>query len=171
METLSNRTQVQRINLVAGQLHPPGSTANRLNYVVTGLFMLAAVFNLIDYFVEGTDLGRHLLISATYFLAAMLTFLKNRVELSSTSKYSPHLMVYEEGLKIKTSVLSKSQFFNWNDILQIELSNDKIGVKMNETKGLIYYPYPTQKANSIEKMKSTIEAVAAPKGIDLKKIS
>jgi hypothetical protein len=161
----------QRINLGAGQVHPPGSTARRLTYVASGLFMLAAVFNIIDYFVERTYLGRHIFTSTMYFLAGISFLFSGRIEMSSTSKYAPHFIISESGLRIKTGVFSKSQFFKWDDIRQIELSSNKIGIKMNEIKGLIYYPYATQKETSIDKIKTAIEALAAPKGIEVKKIS
>ncbi|SMG43214.1 hypothetical protein SAMN05661096_02992 [Marivirga sericea] len=163
--------QIQRINLGPTDLSTGGTSAKRLTYVASALFMLGAVFNLIDYYIEGTELARHLLISATHLLAAILFFFKNRFELSSTSKYAPHLMVYGEGLGIKTTVFSKAEFFTWDEIVQIELGSTKIGVKMKESQRLIYYKHQMQKKSALEQTKRTIEAVTASKGIEVKKIS
>lgn len=163
--------QRQRINLLIAETGHPAARARSLTYVASALFMIAAVFNLIDYDVEGTDLARHIILSTTYFLAALLFFFKIRFELSDTSKYAPHFIISQDGFKIKTGILNKSQFIEWNNIKKIELGRNKVGVKMNEAKSLIYYQHPAHNKSSVEKTKGIIEAVAASKGAEVKKIS
>lgn len=157
----------QRINLGAGRVKFSDDAIKKLNYLLSGLFMLTAISYFINYMEKEHELGRHFFTSLIYIFTALLFFFKARIELSSTSKYAPHLVVSDQGLKIKTGVFKKSVYINWDDVKKIELGYYKIGIKENT--GLQYFPYKTRKETSIE-LKKAIQAIAEQKGIEVENL-
>jgi hypothetical protein len=166
METQSIEKS-QRINLGAGRVKFSDDAIKKLNYVLSGLFMLTAISYFINYMEKEHELGRHFFTSFIYIFTALLFFLKARIELSSTSKYAPHFMISDDFIKVKTGVFKKSILINWNDIKKVELGSYKIGIK--DKTGVQYYPYQTRKDTSIQ-IKRAIEEMATQKGIEVENL-
>ncbi|HET8859842.1 hypothetical protein [Marivirga sp.] len=129
----------QRINLGKGNLGLPENTGKRLSYVIAGLFLLSSLFMVFDYLEEGTELIKHILIGGLYFVSGIVFLFRATTKFTETSKVAPHMLISEEGIKIKPGIFNKSQFIGWNEIQKIELGNFKIGLKLNNTTNLIYY--------------------------------
>lgn len=157
----------QRINLGEGNISTPKSKARKLSYVISGLLLLSSLFMVFDYLEEGTELGKHILIGGLYFVTGIVFLFRAKTTFTETSKISPHMLISEVGIKIKPGVFNKSQFINWNEIQKIELGNFKIGLKLNNTKNLIYYSYNARNSTLTE-IKSSIETIAAQKEIEVK---
>ncbi|SMG43224.1 hypothetical protein SAMN05661096_02994 [Marivirga sericea] len=163
METQSIE-QSQRINLGAGNVKFSESTIRKSNYFLGALFMIMALLYL---FRDSIGVFEKIGMSGLYFSTGFLFLFKAQIELSQTSKYAPHFVISEHGLKIKTGVFKKSNFINWNNIRKIELGYYKIGIK---DKGeMQYFTYQTRKETSIE-LKRLIEAIAAQKGVEVENL-
>jgi hypothetical protein len=163
METQSIE-QSQRINL--GPENKFSDDANKkLNYFLGTLFIASGT---LYFFRDNAGALERIVFSTSHFLMGIfLIFIKARIELSTSSKYAPHFLISQNGLRIKTSVLKKSQFINWNDIKKMELGSYKIGIK--DKTGLQYYPYTTRKERSI-RIKRAIEEMATKKGIEVENL-
>jgi len=156
--------QIQRINLRSDNLNYSDNTYRKLYYFLAAFWLLLVVFALSK---DNSGYFEKFGMPSIYFISGILYFFKAHFELSSTSKYAPHFMISQNGLKIKTGVFKNSLFINWDDIKKIELGNYKIGIK--DKTGLQYYPYRTTKETSI-KIKRTIEGIAAQKGIEVENL-
>lgn len=163
METQSVEKN-RRINLGAGNVKFSESTIRKLNYFLGAMFLVMAF---IYVFRDSIGVFERIGMSGLYFFTAFLFLFKAQIELSTTSKFAPHFIISELGLKIKTGVFKKSEFIKWNDVMKIELGYYKIGIK--DKTGLLYYPYTTRKETSIE-LKRSIEAVAEQKGIEIENL-
>ncbi|WP_375579411.1 hypothetical protein ABWH96_20840 [Marivirga tractuosa] len=164
METQSIEKS-QRINLGARNVKFSDDAIKKLNYLLGTLFIGMSV---LYFFRDNAGIAEKVVFCSAYFIMGLFfLFIKARIELSPTSKYAPHFLVSENGLKIKTGVLKKSQFIDWNDVKKIELGYYKIGIK--DQTGLQFYPYQTRKETSI-KIKRAIEDIAAQKGIEVENL-
>ncbi|MGM0579469.1 MAG: hypothetical protein ACQETL_02240 [Bacteroidota bacterium] len=157
----------KRINLGAGNVKFSDDAIKKLNYLLGGLFMLTAILYFVNFLEKGFEVGRHFFTSGIYFFAGLLFFFKAHFELSPTSKYAPHFIISETGLKIKTGVFKKPEFIDWGDVKKIELGYYKIGIK--DRTGLQYFPYRSRKETSIE-IKREIEDIASQKGIEVENL-
>ncbi|WKV13570.1 hypothetical protein [Marivirga harenae] len=163
METQSIE-QSQRINLGSGNLKFSNKANRKLSYFLALLFFYMGLSLILNEDARNfTRLG----MGPLYLLAASLYMLKAQFEFSTTSKYAPHFIVSEQGLKIKTAVFKKSEFISWDSIKEIELGNYKIGIR--DRTGFLYFPYKTRKETSIE-LKRSIEAIAAQKGVEVENL-
>lgn len=163
METQSIE-QSQRINLGSGNFKFSDNANRKLSYFLALLFFYMG-FSFI--FNEDARNFNRLGMGPLYLLAGSLYILKAQFEFSRTSKYAPHFIISEKGLKIKTGVFNKSNFISWESIKKIELGNYKIGIK--DRAGFQYFPYKTRKETSIE-LKRSIEAIAAQKGVEVENL-
>lgn len=154
----------QRFTLGAGDPTMSEKTARKLNYIAGGLMMISSLYYIISFILEGAEFNYKIISGVSFFLSASIFLFRAQIELSTTSKYAPHFLISENGLKIKKSVFGKSQFIKWDDVKKIELRYYKIGIK--DKTGMQYYPYTTSKERSIQ-IKRAIEALAAERGIEL----
>jgi|GEM_PF-6582995 hypothetical protein len=154
----------QRINLGAGNVKYPDNAFRKLSYFLAALWLVLLI---VSIFKENDGLFEKVGMPAIYALNGIFFFFKAHFELSTTSKYAPHFIISESGIKIKTGVFKKSELINWNDVKKIELGYYKIGIK--DKTGLQYYPYQTRKETSI-RIKRAIEAIAVQKGIEVENL-
>jgi len=154
----------QRINLGAGNVKFSDNAIKKVNYFLGLLFVLAAILYM---FRNNAGPVERIGMTSLYFFSGVLFILKASIELSTTSKYAPHFIISQNGLKIKTGVFKKSEFINWDEVKKVELGNYKIGIK--DKTGLQFYPYVTRKETSI-KIKRAIEAITAQKGIEVENL-
>lgn len=154
----------KRINLGAGNVKYPDKTYKILYYFLAALWLVMFVYY---FFRESEGLFEKIAMPAIYLLTSCMFFFKARFELTSTSKYAPHFIISQNGLKIKRDVFKKSEFINWDDVKKVELGYYKIGIK--DRTGLQYFPYRTRKETSIE-IKREIEDIASQKGIEVENL-
>ncbi|HET8859841.1 hypothetical protein [Marivirga sp.] len=159
----------KRINLGSGRLDISEKNARIFNFIV-GFLFLGMTLILISNLLNDSDSNFvDKLHPLAYFLIAIFYLGKAGIVQSKTSKYAPHFIISDNVLKIKTSVFKKSEHISWNDIKKIELGNFKIGLKLNNTKNLIYYPYTARKDTSID-IKRSIKAIAVKRGIEVENL-
>jgi hypothetical protein len=154
----------KRINIGAGNLKYPDNTYRKLYYSLSALWLVLFV---ISVFKENNGLFQKLVMPAIYGINGAFFFFKAHFELSSTSKYAPHFIISENGLKIKTGVFKNSEFIKWKDVKKVELGYYKIGIK--DKTGLQFYPYKTRKETSIQ-IKRAIEEIASQKEIEVENL-
>jgi len=102
-----------------------------------------------------------------FFLSASIFLFRAHFELSPNSKYAPHFLISQNGIKTKTGVFKKSEFINWDEIIKMEIGYHLLGIKT--TSSLNYHSCHTRKETSIQ-IKKTIEAVAVEKGIEVENL-
>jgi hypothetical protein len=156
----------QRINLTKYDAGISEKKARKLSYVIGGMFLLSSLFMLFDYLEEGTQLGKHILVGVLYLVSGGIFLFRAKTTFSETSKVAPHILMTVDGIKIKTSILGKSQFIRWTDIQKVEIQYKRIGFKLNNTKKTIYYPYKSRKNTSIQ-IKRALEDIASKEGIEM----
>ncbi|RUA33655.1 MAG: hypothetical protein DSY77_09200 [Bacteroidetes bacterium] len=155
----------QRFTLGSGNVQHSESSFRKLSYFLAFFWLVLIIVDV--FFTENEGYFEKVGIPALYGINGLLFFYKAHFELSPTSKYAPHLVVSDQGLKIKTGVFKKSVYINWDDVKKIELGYYKIGIKENT--GLQYFPYKTRKETSIE-LKKAIQAIAEQKGIEVENL-
>lgn len=154
----------KRINLGAGNVKYSDNAFRKLSYFLAFFWFVLLI---VSIFKENDGLFEIVGMPIIYALNGILFFFKAHYELSPKSKYAPHFIISQNGLKIKRDILKKSEFINWNDVKKIELGYYKIGIK--DKTGLRFYPYNTRKETSIE-IKRTIEDIATQKGIEVENL-
>jgi len=166
METRSIE-QNQRFTLGSRDISMSEKTAIKLNYIAGGLMMISSLYYIISFIFVDTEFSYKIISGGLFFLSASIFLFRAHFELSPNSKYAPHFMISQNGLKIKTGVFKKSEFISWDAVKKVELGNYKIGIK--DKTGTQYYPYQTRKETSI-KLKRTIETFANQKGIEVENL-
>ncbi|ADR21985.1 hypothetical protein MATR_03800 [Marivirga tractuosa] len=166
METQSIEKS-QRITLGSGDSSMSESTVRKLNYIAGGLMMISSLYYIISFINAGAEDSFKIISGILFFVSAIMFLFRAQFELSPSSKYAPHFLITQNGLKIKIGVLKKPEFINWDEVKKVELGYYKIGIK--DKTGLQYFPYKTRKETSIE-LKRAIEAVAAQKGIEVENL-
>jgi hypothetical protein len=153
-----------RINLGAGNKFSDDAN-KKLNYFLGTLFIASGI---LYFFRDNAGAVERIGFATSHFLMGVfLVFIKARIELSTSSKYAPHFLISNDGLRIKTSVLKKSKYIKWDDIKKVELGSYKIGIK--DKTGLQYHPYTTRKERSIQ-IKKAIEEIACQKGVEVENL-
>ncbi|HET8859840.1 hypothetical protein [Marivirga sp.] len=154
----------QRINLGTGNIKFSERTIIRVNYLFSVLFLVAAILYLVR---DEISLSERVGMSGLYLFTGLIFFIRAHIELSTTSKFAPHFIISEKGLKIKTGVFKKSDFIDWGDVKKVELGHYKIGIQ--DKTGLQFYPYQTRKETSIN-LKNSIQAMAIHRGIEVENL-
>ncbi|MGJ3235805.1 hypothetical protein [Marivirga sp.] len=167
METPSIE-QSQRFTLGSGDISMSEKTAIKLNYIAGGLMMISSLYYIISFVLIDTEFNYKIISGVLFFLSACIFLFRAHFELSPSSRYAPHFLISDTGIKIKTGVFKNSVFFNWDDVKKIEIGYYLIGIK--DKTGLEYFPYKTRKETSIQ-IKSAIEEMTTQKGIEVHNLS